>query len=156
MGARVSPLRIYHRLLPHWRIDDAVYVVTWRLHSTQPRLAVLEREQLGEILRKFDRRRYELFAYVVMDDHVHALLQSHGAYPLEQIIHSWKSYSAWLFQRNSSRRGKIWQREYHDRLIRTQADFDEKVGYILDNPYRRWPGIDVYPWAWCREDEAQP
>ena len=148
----MPPRRIYHRPLPHWRIDAAVYVVTWRLYSTQQPLEVLEREQLGAILRRFDRERYELFGYVVMDDHVHAMVQPHDGYPLEEIVHTWKSYSAWLFQRGS-RRGKIWQREYFDRIVRTRTDFDEKLRYILDNPIRRWPGIESYPWAWCRADE---
>ena len=144
---------IYRRFLPHWRIDGAVYVVTWRLHQDQVRLSVLERQQVAEMLHRFDGDRYELFAYVVMDDHVHALLQPHVEFPLEGIVHSWKSYSAWLFQRGH-RQGRVWQREYYDRIVRSRTDFDEKLRYILDNPYRRWPGIEEYPWAWSRHDAA--
>jgi len=144
-------LHIYHRFLPHWRLDGAVYFVTWRLERDQQSLTVSERDQLAEILRKFDGGRYDLFAYVVMNDHVHALVQPHAAFPLERVIHSWKSYSTWLLQRGF-RHGRIWQREYYDRIIRTESDFEEKVCYILGNPARRWPGIEGYPWAWCRED----
>ena len=144
-------LRIYPRFLPHWRLDGAVYFVTWRLAGGVHALTVLERDQLAPILRKFDGTRYDLFAYVIMNDHVHTLVEPHHAFPLEAIVHTWKSYSTWLLQRGS-RRGRVWEREYFDRIVRSAEDFDEKLRYLLDNPARRWPGIDAYPWAWCRED----
>jgi REP element-mobilizing transposase RayT len=103
-------LHIYRRYLPHWRLDGAVYFITWRLERDQPALTVIERDQLVEILRRFDGSRYDLFAYVVMDDHVHALVEPYAAFPLERLVHSWKSYSTWLLQRGS-RPGRIWQRE---------------------------------------------
>lgn len=144
-------LYVYRRFLPHWRIDRAVYFVTCHLCPGQDPLTVLERDQLAQILRHFDGGRYELFAYVVMSDHVHTLVQPVRDYSLARIVHSWKSYSTRLLQRGP-RCGRIWRREYFDRVIRSESDFDEKLNYILDNPYRRWPGIDTYPWVWCRED----
>jgi putative transposase len=144
-------LRIYHRYMPHWRLHGAIYFVTWCLDRGQQPLTVIERDRLAQVLRHFDRIRYELGAYVVMNDHVHVLLQPHPAFALERIMHSWKSYSAALM-RGAQRTGRIWQREYYDRIVRNEAELRDKVEYIRTNPQRRWPGIDEYPWVWCRYD----
>lgn len=140
----------YRRVLPHWRLAGAIYFVTWRLHTDQTPLTVLERDQIAQVIRYFDGERFELFAYVVMNDHVHALLRPHRTVKLQQVIHSWKSYSTAVLN-CGGRRGKVWQREYYDHVIRGDEDFNQKLAYIMDNPYRRWPGIESYPWAWCRE-----
>jgi len=45
-------------------------------------------------IKKFDGQRYELAAFVVMDDHVQVLLAPRSPYDLKQILHSWKSFTA--------------------------------------------------------------
>jgi REP element-mobilizing transposase RayT len=146
-----SSWRVYGRFLPHWRAEDVVYFVTWRLQHDQEPLTPTERDGIISVLRHFDAQRYELYAYVIMDDHAHVLAEPLPAYSLEQVVHSWKSYSAHVLRRGS-RGGRIWQREYYDRIVRNEADLIEKMNYILGNPARRWPGIDHYAWAWCRDD----
>jgi REP element-mobilizing transposase RayT len=146
-----SSWRVYGRFLPHWRADAVVYFVTWRLHHDQEPLTPNERDRIVGVLRYHESQRYDLYAYVIMDDHVHVLVEPTPAYTLEQLLHSWKSYSAHLLL-GGSRRGRIWQREYYDRIIRSETDLIEKINYIVGNPARRWPGVDHYPWAWCRDD----
>ena len=92
-------LHVYRRKLPHWRLADSTYFVTWRLPSDRPSLTVLERDQVANVLRAFAGQRYELLAYVVMNDHVHVVVQPHPGYALEKLMHTWKSYSARLLQR---------------------------------------------------------
>ena len=146
-------LEIYRRFLPNWRRDGAVYFVTWRLERDGPSLTVRERGQVTDVIRHFEGQRYTLFAYVVMNDHVHVIVQPHRPFRLETILHSWKAYSTSLFHRETRRgHGRIWQREYFDRIIRNEEEFDQKVQYILANPFLRWPGIEQYPWVWCREE----
>ena len=143
-------LQSYRRHLPHWRFHSGIYFVTWRLGRDQPPLTVLERDQVAKVLRFLAGRRYDLFAFVVMNDHVHVLVRPYAGFPLEQVMHSWKSYSAHLLR--SGRNTPVWQREYFDRLVRDEAEFDQKVHYILGNPSNRWPGVIDYPWVWCRPD----
>ena len=83
-----------------------------------------------------------------MNDHVHALVEPAAPRELEQIVHSWKSYTANRIQRVSRREGKIWQAEYFDRLIRGEEEFEEKRNYILANPAKRWPDVVNYEWVW--------
>jgi hypothetical protein len=37
--------------------------------------------------------------------------------------------------------------EYYDRIVRDEADFREKVTYIINNPIKQWPGVTNYQWA---------
>jgi hypothetical protein len=39
--------RMYRRSLPHWRLDDAIYFVTWRLEKDQSPLTTIERVLSG-------------------------------------------------------------------------------------------------------------
>jgi len=92
-------------------------------------------------------KRFRLYAYVVMDDHVHVALQPNAGEELDKIIHTLKSYSANQLQRRLSRRGSIRVIESWDRIIRDEAELMEKCVYILNSPFKRWPQLSDYPWA---------
>ena len=140
-------LQIYRRNLPHWRLDGAVYFVTWRLYPGRPILQPDERTKIVEILCHFEKVRYLLFAYVVMDDHVHVVLQPVDGVSLQQIVHSWKSFSARRLQQEHGRIGALWQSESFDRIVRDETEWLEKIQYIMNNPYKRWPNITEYAWV---------
>ena len=80
---------VYRRKLPHWRQDQVTYSVTWRLaRGREPDGS--GRELVVAAMKSFDGQRYQLAAYVVMDDHVHALLTPLAGYELKAILHSWE------------------------------------------------------------------
>jgi putative transposase len=141
----------YRRKLPHWRQDQGTYFVTWRLARGQQELDASERDLMVEAMKEFDGQRYELAAYVVMDDHVHALVTPLANYELQSILHSWKSFTARQMQRGHGRFGRVWQDEYFDRIIRDDKEFIQKRDYIIANPWKRWPEIEEYPWVWPLE-----
>jgi REP element-mobilizing transposase RayT len=126
---------------------------TWRLSPNQPELAPVERDQVADALMHFDRQRYELAAYVVMNDHVHVLVRPIADYALEAVVHSWKSYTASQLLRAHKRVGLIWQDEYFDRIVRNADEFKQKFEYILFNPWKRWPQIREYQWVWSSSDD---
>lgn len=137
---------IYRRKLPHWRQTGTFYFVTWRLRSNQTNLNPDERTIVQNAIQQFDGQRYGLVAFVVMDDHVHVLVKPRPEYRLQDIVHSWKSFTANRLQRTQDRWGCIWQAEYFDRIVRNKNEFNEKVQYILNNPFKRWPEIQEYQW----------
>ena len=151
-------LTIYKRRLPHWRMSGAVYFITWRLFPTQPELMHDERSVVASALKHFDGSRYELFAYVVMHNHVHVLVEARDNYPLQDIVHSWKSYTANSLQSAFGRKNRIWQDEYFDRIVRDEGEFLQKAQYILNNPWKTWPEIKEYQWVGFKEagTEARP
>jgi REP element-mobilizing transposase RayT len=88
-------------------------------------------------------------AFVVMPDHIHGILvlRDHGsripavgrisAGSLGTIVRSFKSAVATRTnQLGGTRNGGVWQRNYFDRIIRTQADLERVRQYIRDNPAR--------------------
>ena len=138
----------YRRRLPHWRSDQVIYFVTWRLAPGRDELSAPERDLIAaELLHRHDQR-YELYAYTVMNDHVHVLLRILDEEPLEKIIHSWKSFTAHAMQRQHGRHGRVWQEEYFDRIIRDEKELEQKFDYILGNPWTRWPELKEYRWVW--------
>jgi REP element-mobilizing transposase RayT len=78
-----------------------------------------EKTLVVEVLRHFEDERYTLPAHVVMDDHVHVLVFPLEGYALHRIVHSWKSFSAKQLAKASGRTAPVWQREYLDRIVRS-------------------------------------
>ncbi len=143
---------IYRRRLPHWRLTGSVYFVTWRLAPSQTELTHKERGETMSALRHFDGSRYELFAGVVMHDHVHVLIKPLEENPLQDIIHAWKSFAAHKLRQDFGRRAPVWQDEYFDRIVRDERELLDKAQYILYNPLKTWPEVEDYPWVWVKQE----
>jgi len=98
----------------------------------QPQLATI----VQETLLFFDEQHFRLDAWCVMPNHVHVVVTPYAGYELASILLSWKTHSAKMINKAVGRRGRFWQREYYDRLIRHQAAFDGIVSYVLKNPIK--------------------
>jgi len=140
------------RRLHHPRIANAIYFVTWRLRKTQHELLADERQVVVAALRHFDRQRYDLYAYVVMNDHVHVVVSPRAELHLAETVRSWKSYTANRLQREHQREGGLWQRGYFERIVRDESELFEKLNYISNNPRKRWPGTESYTWVWINDE----
>ncbi|MGA3284203.1 MAG: transposase [Verrucomicrobiota bacterium] len=97
----------------------------------QPEIAALVQENLLH----FDGSRYRLLAWVVMPNHVHALIEI-SQIPLPEILHGWKSYTGKAANRLLKRSGDFWQAEYFDRFIRDEGHFRKAVRYLENNPVK--------------------
>jgi REP-associated tyrosine transposase len=101
---------------------------------------VLRQTELSQIvaysLLHFDCERYELTDFVVMPNHVHLI----GAFPDEQSMleqcDSWKHFTATQINRRLSRKGRFWQQDGFDHLVRSVEQFEFLRQYIADNPKR--------------------
>jgi REP element-mobilizing transposase RayT len=96
----------------------------------QPELAAI----VGESLRSFDGDRYELGDFVVMPNHVHVLVCLQGETEIEKLCSSWKRYMARYINQRLGRKGRFWQEESFDHLVRSVAQFEAIRCYIADNP----------------------
>lgn len=97
-------------------------------------------EVIANALTCFHGARYELHAWCVMPNHVHAMLHVARGRDMPAILHSWKSYTA-----HRIGQGVIWQREYFDRVVRSPEEFSETRGYIHANPLKA--GLRDWPWV---------
>ena len=98
----------------------------------------LARPELKKIvedaLRHFDDDRYELGEFVVMPNHVHALVTPLNEHELSAILHSWKSYTATAINKRLGQAGAFWQKESFDHIVRSPASLEKFAQYIRDNP----------------------
>ena len=99
---------------------------------------VLARPELKKIfedaLRHFDGDRYQLGEFVVMPNHVHALVTPLNEHELSSILHSWKSYTATAINKRLGQAGAFWQKESFDHIVRSPASLEKFAQYIRDNP----------------------
>ena len=140
-------LVIRRRRLPHWRLEGSVYFVTWRLKPGQSLLTDAERDLVETTVKFHHPTKYRLYAYVVMDDHVHLLLSPAENGILSRIIGQMKAYASRMLVKQFSRHAPVWQDEFFDRIVRNEAEFKQKGEYILTNPQRRWPDLTDYRWV---------
>jgi REP element-mobilizing transposase RayT len=133
--------------LPQIRVDGAAYFVTWRLEHRDDELTPEERTIVANALKFFDGKRYLLAVYVVMDDHVHVVVLPLPGHELDEILHSWKSFTANEINKLRKQTGALWQKSNHTRFLVSKHEVENRMQYVLDNPKRRCPGIKDYPWV---------
>lgn len=96
-------------------------------------------------------------AWVAMPDHVHWLLVLGRRGSLDQLMRSFKSYTARVVNIRLMRKGiSLWQPGYHDHAVRGDEDLRQLARYIVGNPLRAKlvNEIGQYPlWdaAWMEE-----
>jgi leucyl-tRNA synthetase len=87
-------------------------------------------------LKHFDGERYLLDSFVVMPNHIHVLFRLSPDHRLEDVIHSWKSYTAKEINKMRRTKGEVWQKDYWDRIIRDEDHRSNVLEYIRKNPER--------------------
>ena len=101
-----------------------------------------------DALHHFDGNRYKLLAWTIMPNHVHVLVEQIAGYPLGDIVHAWKSFTAKKANKQLGRTGAFWEPDYFDRYIRDQAHFDIAARYIHENPVRAGLVARAEDWRW--------
>jgi REP element-mobilizing transposase RayT len=105
-----------------------------------------------EVVQHSDGDRFLLHAAVVMDDHAHAIVRPRCGHSLEAIVRNWKACAVARL-RIRGRVAPFWQREYHDRIIRSSSDLSNRIRYIAQNPAKRWPDVTDYAALYLRSNE---
>ena len=91
---------------------------------------------VADSLHHFDGDRYNLSAFVVMPNHVHILVAFRDEEGMLNQCESWKHYTATKLNRMIGRRGRFWEVDDFDHLVRSTEAFDHYCRYIADNPRR--------------------
>jgi putative transposase len=99
------------------------------------------------IFRGAELGHYVLYAYVIMSNHVHALLQT--GLPLARVTGAIKGVSAKDANARLGRVGKpFWQDESFDHWVRNSAEFQRINLYIERNPVRAGLAARPEDWRW--------
>ena len=154
----------YQNILPERRIvDDALYAhfVTFSVYRRrrlldhdQPKRIVLG--VLNDLLEKIDSR---CVGFVLMPNHVHAVLWFPQPGQLSHFMHEWKRTSSlnirkWYREQAdhyAARFGegdRFWQPKYYAFEIYSRPKLEEKLAYMHQNPVRAGLVERAVDWRW--------
>jgi type I restriction enzyme R subunit len=111
---------------------------------------LLKRPDLAKIvadsLLHFDGLRDRMGDFIVMPNHVHLLAAFRKEDAMKDQCDSWLHYTAFRINRAIGERGKFWQQEPFDHLVRSPEQYDYLRQYIEDNPNKAglMPGEYLY------------
>jgi putative transposase len=112
-------------------------------------------QKIVQAMHDSHRRSYELGCYVVMPNHVHAVVRP--LFPreidLEDVLKRWKGRSAREINLLLSQTGVLWQRDSYDRLIRDEEHLWNVIQYIGRNPAKAGVPAGTLP-LWINPDWA--
>ncbi|MGO8788750.1 MAG: transposase [Terriglobia bacterium] len=111
-------------------------------HLSKPEIA----DSVADALQFFADKRYRQLAWSVMPNHVHTVFRPFPNWPLEKIMHSWKSFTSKEANKLLGRGGEFWEPEYYDHLIRNEEEFHHYIEYVASNPKNA--GLVDWKWVW--------
>ena len=76
------------------------------------------------------------FSFALMPDHLHWQIQLTDKLSLPKVLNLLKGRSAYAINRCLGERGRVWQKGYYDRAIRSDADLKQIARYIVSNPLK--------------------
>jgi REP element-mobilizing transposase RayT len=168
----------WQRRMPYAVPEGSVVFVTWRPAGTMAKSKVVREPDPGKAFLLEDREldkdqtgpqwlkdvkiaaivadallygsqsKYELYAWVVMSNHVHIVIRPNS--PLPGIMKWLKAATASRANQILNRTGQpFWAREYYDHCVRDTRELDSVIHYIEWNPVKA--GIvaspEEYPWS---------
>ena len=114
-----------------------------------------------------EKRGLRIHAYVFMPTHIHAIISSETdtipnlmrdfkRFTSHSIIEKAKELShknlSKLFQKagefSGQNNGKVWQDEYHPKVISSGSMFEQKISYVHQNPVRKGLVYQDYDWVY--------
>jgi len=119
----------------------------------------LRKPEIREIcktsIHHYDEKEYKLICYCIMPNHVHLVIDLiNKERLLGDIMGSIKKYSAKESNKLLGRKGKFWQSESFDRLVRDEVELYFVIRYVLMNPLQAGLVNDWKEWqgTYCRPE----
>jgi hypothetical protein len=99
-------------------------------HLRQPEV----REQVELCLLGFDGKRYDVDAFVLMPNHVHAVIALAEGFDLPKVLQGIKGVSANRCNKLLGRKSSFWMDESYDHIVRDAEELAAFRRYIAANP----------------------
>ena len=87
-----------------------------------------------DALYYYDGKEYIVHYFVIMPNHVHALLSPICGFKVIDSIGKVKGYTSHSINKKMGTNGKIWQKSIFDRMVRDQENYEQYKAYIQNNP----------------------
>jgi len=136
-------LKLHHHT-PSWVPDGESFHIRIRVDRTQARSLiepVLASALLDSVRFYHQRARWHCSLFLLMADHLHALLAFPPPSAMSRTVGDWKKY-------HTLKHRVAWQDGYFDHRIRDAKEFEEKATYVRHNPVVK--GLCARPedWPW--------
>jgi putative transposase len=118
----------------------AITILSFQRHRHFQRTANAELF-ITTLFQHRDKGRFQLHGFVVMPDHIHALITPAEDQSTAKCIQYIKG--GYSFAARQQAAAEIWHSGYHDHHIRNADDYNNQLLYIANNPTRRQ--YEAYP-----------
>ena len=114
-----------------------IYLLTTVTEQRRPifRDFHLGRLVVNQLRHAHDEGIANSIAWVVMPDHCHWLVELHSK-TLGELMCRIKSRSSVAVNEAAQSRTRLWQKGYHDRVLRKEDDLKAAARYLIKNPIR--------------------
>jgi putative transposase len=121
----------------HLFLDQAIYFVSGAIYQKRHLLAQDgHKAVLLEYIREYcDKFEWELFHWVILDNHYHLILRSQEGKDLTRLFKAIHSRSAIDIHREIRREKPVWW-NYWDYCPRNEKDTMIRINYLLYNPVK--------------------
>ncbi|UCD54771.1 MAG: transposase [Candidatus Omnitrophota bacterium] len=86
---------------------------------------------------------YRIFAFCILSEHIHFIIQPFGKYNLSYIMLMIKGNFSRRFNKMYDSTGHIWQKRFYDEGIRNEGMLISKIEYIHNNPLKHGIVADI-------------
>ena len=131
--------------------SNAIYHISIRGNNRQ---MILQKEEdkkaFLKTLSKFkDRFKFKLFGFVLMDNHVHLIIEANGLINISKIMQAITLSYSQKFRHKYNYTGYVWQGRFKSNIIESNSYILECLIYIHNNPVRAKIVDDAkdYPWS---------
>jgi putative transposase len=124
------------RGLKRFQKAESLHFITFSCFHRFPFLEASGARDTLQIILEQTRARHQarIYAYVLMPEHVHLLINEPPSILLAQFLKAFKQTAS---RRLKNGREQFWQDRYFDRNIRGEAARSEVIRYIHRNPVKR-------------------
>ena len=144
---RGFPRRLHHRV-PHWVEGGALFhirIALGRENEQRPLTdSLLGQAVLESAERYHQKQRWHITLFVLMPDHLHALLTFARYESMSGVISDWKRFHA-------RKNDVVWQDGYFDHRLRNDERGEQlsaKMDYIRRNPVAAGLCVSAEDWPW--------
>ena len=112
---------------------------------------LLKNETAAQIVKDsleyYNGQQYLLHAWCIMPNHVHTVYEPLGNTPQRTILGGWKSSTAHAINKALNRKGRLWQVDSYNHIIRTVAEYYNQMQYVWNNPRSLSPALQKWCWS---------
>ncbi|NQT06297.1 MAG: transposase [Candidatus Omnitrophica bacterium] len=142
------PLTITHAKRERFNYNGATYHITTRCNNKENLIkSDIDFKRYRFIMEKSkEKYGFLLYDYVIMNNHVHSIIQLASTLNISIIMHSinrW--YSRW-YNEHYKRKGHFWEDRFYGELIKDDIQLSAVMRYIELNPVRA--GLCSNPIEW--------